>query len=88
MDPQDLFPDKTLEQALVKHRERFPEGGLEPIPGIGRCFISLPLKDGGTHLVDLTWQQAKYLAYTDLTGDEVKEGRYPPDWPHEVGSRD
>jgi hypothetical protein len=63
-------------------RERFPNGGLEHLPANGGdVFISLPLSDGGSFRAVLTWQQAKYLAYSQLTGDDVREGKFPPDWP-------
>jgi hypothetical protein len=44
-------------------------------------FITLPLSDGESFRAALTWEQAAYLAHSELTGDALKERRLPPDWP-------
>ena len=77
----DRYPGRLFEDALRLLGQRFPDGNLDYHPSNGEVFISLPLKDGGTFRAGLTWQQAKYLAYSQLTGDDLKEGRVPADWP-------
>jgi hypothetical protein len=71
----------TLEDTRDQLSKRFPQGDMKFYPGSGEVSISLPLKDGGTRRFCLTWQQAKYLAYSELTGDDLKERRFPADWP-------
>lgn len=63
------------------HRQRFPEGDLDYSPAGGDVFITLPLSDGGSFRAGLTWQQAKYVAYSQVTSDDLKEKRFSPDWP-------
>lgn len=67
--------------ALQTLKQRFPKGNLDYHPVGGDVFITLPLSDGGSFRAALTWDQAKYLAYTRLTGDDLKAERLPPDWP-------
>jgi hypothetical protein len=71
----------TFEQSLKQLGERFPNGKIEHHPQGGDVFISLPLKDGGEFRAALTWQQAKYLAVSHMTGDDLRDQRFPEDWP-------
>jgi hypothetical protein len=77
----DRYRGKDFTDALQALKQRFPEGNLDYHPVGGDVFVTLPLSDGGSFRAALKWEQAKYLAYTRLTSDEVKEDRFPPDWP-------
>jgi hypothetical protein len=79
--PKDPHPGSQFMDALRLLDERFPEGSREYNPVSGEVFISLPLRDGGTFRAGLSWQQAKHLAYSQLVGDDLKDGLLPPDWP-------
>jgi hypothetical protein len=68
-------------EALRTLKQRFPEGDLDYRPDGGDVFATLPLSDGGSFRAALKWEQAKYVAYTRLTGDDLKAERFPPDWP-------
>jgi hypothetical protein len=81
MATKDPYPAKTFVEAMHVLGERFPEGNIDHQPTVGDIFISLPLKDGGSFRAVLTWKQAKYLAFGRLTGDDLKSGKFPPDWP-------
>jgi len=80
MDVQDPYPGRLFLDALQTLRERFPEGDIDYHPVGGDVFISLPVK-GGSFRAALSWQQAKYLAYSQLTGDDLKGELFPTDWP-------
>ena len=62
-------------------RQRFPDGEIVHRPVGGDVFITIPLSDGESFQAALSWEQAKYLAHSQLTADALKEGRLPPDWP-------
>jgi hypothetical protein len=81
MSACDPFPGTTFQEAIKVLWGRFPDGNLEQTPSNGNAFIDLPLSTGGSFRVGLTWQQAKYLAYSELTGDDLKAERLPGDWP-------
>lgn len=72
---------RPLVQRLLRLRKRFPDGNIDHHPSDGQVFITLPLKDRSESRVGLSWQQAKVLAYSQLTGDGLKDGDLPPDWP-------
>jgi hypothetical protein len=77
----DPYPGKTFEQALKVLKERFPDGNIEHHPHPGDVLVSVTLADGGSFRAGLTWQQAKYLAFSQLTGDDLRDQRFPEDWP-------
>ena len=77
----DPYPGRPFKDAMRLLRQRFPEGNLRHEQPDGEVLISLPLQDGGTFRAILTWQQAKYLAYSKLTGNDLKDCRFPPNWP-------
>jgi len=77
---QDPRPGKSFEETLRLLSERFPSSD-RAVEQNGDVFITLPLKNGGTFRAGLSWQQAKYLAYSQLTGDDLKAENFPPDWP-------
>lgn len=70
-----------FEDVLMPLRERFPEAKIKHIVSNGQVFITLPLRDGCEFEAGLTWLQAKYLAHSQISGDELKDGNLPPDWP-------
>ena len=78
----DQRPGRPFKEALQLLDERFPGGNRHYHPSSGEVFISLPLKNGEVFRVGLTWQQAKYLAHNRLSGDDIKDSRFPADWPH------
>jgi hypothetical protein len=78
---RDPRPGRPFTEALHLLDERFPEGNCDHNPSSGEVFISLPLRDGGIFRAGLAWPQAKYLAYSQLVGDDLKDGHLPPDWP-------
>jgi len=80
MTAQDPYPGIHFDEALNALLTRFPDGDIRRESN-GNVFISLPLSDGGSFRAALTWQQAKYLAYSTLTGDDLRYGRLPTDWP-------
>ncbi len=77
----DPYPGRPFAETLRSLRERFPDGDLRCEPVGGDVFISLPLRNGEIFRAGLTWRQAKYLACTRLTGDDLKDGHVPADWP-------
>ena len=81
MAGQDPYPRQTFSDTLRTLGQRFPNGDVNYHPRDGNVLISLSLKDGGSFRIVLTWQQAKYLAYGQVTGDDLKDERFPPDWP-------
>ncbi len=81
MPAKDPYPGRPFKDAVRLLGDRFPKGRLKFSPSNGDVFISLPLLAGGEFRAGLTWQQAKYLAYSQLTGDDLKAGRLPADWP-------
>jgi len=81
MIAQDPYPGRLFQDAYKILRERFPKEDIKHNPVGGDVFISLPLKEGGSFRAVLTWQQAKYFAYSELTGDDLKHGQLPPHWP-------
>ena len=78
---EDPYPTKTFSATLRALGERFPNGDVDYHPRDGDVVISLPLKAGGSFRTELTWAQAKYLAFGKLTGDDLKIERLPADWP-------
>jgi len=67
--------------AMQLLKAHFPNGNVDYQPSTGDVSISVPLSDGDKLRAGLTWQQAKYLAMSELTGDDLKAGRFPADWP-------
>jgi hypothetical protein len=78
---QDPHPDIPFLDALAALNARFPNGKIDYQPSTGEIFVSMPLKNGGEFRAALAWQEAKYVAYADLTGDDLKAGAFPEDWP-------
>jgi hypothetical protein len=83
MEPpaKDPRPGRPFTEALRLLDERFPDGNREYEPAGGDVFITLPLKKGGIFRAGITWQQTKYLALSQLTGDDLRDGHLPLDWP-------
>jgi len=71
----------TFNEALVKLKERFPDGNVDHHPVGGDVYITVPVKNGESRRAVLTWQQAKYFATSTMTGDDLFEERFPKDWP-------
>lgn len=73
----DPYPGKTFEQALQALKSRYPAGDIDYQPVGGDVFITLPLTDGGEFRAALTWEQAKFVAFGQVTGDELKAEQFP-----------
>jgi hypothetical protein len=45
--------------------------------------IDIPPPPGGDEMLQrrFTWQQAKYLSVRDVSDDDLRNGRFPEDWP-------
>jgi hypothetical protein len=70
-----------FDEALLKLKERFPNGDINQTPTGGDVHITVPLRNGETYRPVLTWQQARYVATSTMTGDDLFEERFPEDWP-------
>jgi hypothetical protein len=81
MPAADPFLSVSNEEAIKKLKVRFPKAVTQGDPSNRSFFIELPLKTGGTFKAMLSWQQVKYLACTELTGDDLKDRKLPDDWP-------
>lgn len=81
MPAEDPHPSLAFLDAIDILKGLFPDSNLDYHPTTGEVFISLPLTDGQEFRAALTWQQAKYLAVGAISGDDLKAGRLPKDWP-------
>lgn len=59
----DRYPGVLFNTALEALYDRFGSAAIRYLPSNGNVFIEMPLVDGGTFHVGLTWQQGKYLAF-------------------------
>jgi hypothetical protein len=78
---EDPHPTMPFLDAIQMLKALFPNGKIDYHPSSREVFISLPLTDGGEFRAGLIWQQAKYLALSEMTGDDFKSCRFPADWP-------
>jgi hypothetical protein len=81
MAAPDPYPGRRFLDSLKVLSQRFPDGDIDYHPPNGNVFVSLPLENGAEFRVALTWQQAKFLAYSHLTGDDLQAERFPLNWP-------
>jgi hypothetical protein len=77
----DLFPNVSWEDSLKAIYQKFGGDYVRVPASSGDTFIDMPLAEGGRFTAGLTWQQAKYVAFRDVKPDDLRVGRFPPDWP-------
>jgi hypothetical protein len=63
--------------------ERYREENVRQEPTGGDVIIYFPDSEGSQTLSPhrLTWQQAAYLADHPISNDDMRQGRFPADWP-------
>ena len=77
----DPYPGVVFDKWWAALKERYPNGEIDRHPPSGDVFISLPKNDGTTFRAGLKWPQAKFLAYNDVSGEDLEQQRLPKGWP-------
>ena len=72
-----------FEETLKSLVERYGIERVRHHPDTGDVVIELPLKEASELLWPyiFTWQQAKYLSANPISDEDIRQHRFPPDWP-------
>ena len=77
----DPFPGTSWADALEQLYRQFGNEHVRVPASNGDVFIDMPLANGGQFHAGLTWQQAKYIAFKALRAEDLRDRKFPPDWP-------
>jgi len=79
----DSSPEFAFDWCRWVLEERFGIKHVHHNSSNGQFTIDIPPPPGGDQMLErrFTWLQAKYLSVRDVSDADLRNGRFPEDWP-------
>lgn len=80
MPIDDSFSGIEFPKLVNSMKRRYPQALISPQPAAGYVYIEIPVP-GGSFPFRFTWQQFKYVALEKVNIENLRNGKFPEDWP-------